>query len=397
MLTVDEAQQRVLEEVTLLETEEVALADAHLRVLREDVAAAADVPAADNSAMDGYAIRAEDAPGELRVIGDIPAGSVSESAVEPRTAMRIMTGAWLPAGADAVAQVEITDRGTDTVRILERVRRGANIRRRGEDMRAGDIVLPSGTLLRAGELGALATARRSRVIVSKRPTVGVLSTGNELVDAGQDVAPGRIVNSNAFSLSGLVRETGGIPQRFGIVRDSREETIAAIESALACDFLISSGGVSVGAYDFVKEALEALGAETKFWRVAMKPGKPIVLSRVRERLFFGLPGNPVSCMVGFTLFVAPALRKAMGVRGDVLPPMVNMRTTATLRGSERRFYVRVRVVAREGELVAEPMRAQGSGVSTSMIGANGLAVVEAGVGDVGEGSIVPVLIVGPLY
>ena len=421
MLSVDEAQQRVLDEVTLLDTEEVALAEAHERVLREDVAAVADVPFADNSAMDGYALRAGDAS-PLRVIGEVRAGSVASMSVEPGTAMRIMTGAPIPEGADAVAQIEITDRHpermrgtrvgggalieppahtgpsltlgmTEMVNILEPVKPGMNIRRRGEDMRAGDVVLRSGTLLRAGEIGVLATAQHARVRVARRPTVAILSTGDELVDVGESVTPGRVINSNLYSLAALVRETGAIPRPQPIVRDSREATMAAIERALECDFVVSSGGVSVGAYDFVKEALDALGAETKFWRVAMKPGKPVVLSRVRDRLFFGLPGNPVSCMVGFTLFVAPALRKAMGMTADLLPPMVNLRTIAPMRGSERRTYVRVRVIARDGELVAEPMRVQGSGASTSMRGANGLAIVEAGVAEIASGAMVPVLMI----
>jgi len=390
MLSVDEAQQRVLAEVTLLDTEEVALAEAHERVLREDVAAVADVPFADNSAMDGYAVRAGDAS-PLRVIGEVRAGSVASMSVEHGTAMRIMTGAPIPNGTDAVAQIEITDRGVEKVNIHEPVKPGMNIRRRGEDMRAGDVVLRSGTLLRAGEIGVLATARHPRAVVSRRPTVAIISTGDELVDVGEEVGAGRVVNSNLYSLAALVRETGAIPKPQAIVRDTPEATVAAIERALECDFVISSGGVSVGAYDFVKDALESLGAETKFWRVAMKPGKPFMLSRVRERLYFGLPGNPVSSMVTFALFVAPALRKAMGMT-ELFPPMVNMRTIAPLRGSERRTYVRVRVVARDGELIAEPMRAQGSGVTTSMAGANGFAIVEAGVSEVAADAIVPVLL-----
>jgi len=370
----------------------VTLSEAYGRILREDITAAADVPFSDNSAMDGYAVRAEDS-GPRRVIGEVRAGSVATMRVEAGTAMRIMTGALVPDGADAVAQIEITDRGVDIVQLNEPLKRGANIRRQGEDMRAGDVVLTRGTLIGAGELGVLATARRARALVSRRPVVAVLSTGDELVNAGESVDAGRVVNSNVHTLSALVRECGAIPQPQSIVRDTREATIAAIESALECDFVISSGGVSVGAYDFVKDALDGLGGETKFWRVAMKPGKPLFLSRVRDRLFIGLPGNPVSCMVTFTLFVAPALRKAMGA-STVMPPIVNMRTLAPLRGSERRNYVRVRVIARDGELVAEPMRTQSSGATTSMSGANGLAVVQQDVREIAAGSLVPVVLIG---
>src|SRR3954453_7479894 len=236
MLSVDEAQQRVLAEISLIDVEEVALAEAHLRVLREDVAAVADVPLADNSAMDGYALRASDA-GPLRVIGEVRAGSVASMRVEPGTAMRIMTGAPIPEGADAVAQIEITDRGLEVVKLLEPVKPGMNIRKRGEDMHAGDVVLRSGTLLRAGEIGVLATAQHPRVIVARRPTVAIISTGDELVDVGERVEIGRVVNSNLYSLAALVREAGAVPKPQQIVRDTREATIAAIERALDCDFV----------------------------------------------------------------------------------------------------------------------------------------------------------------
>src|ERR1051326_7782420 len=340
MLAVEEAQPRVLDEVRVLDDEVVLLANAHGRVLREDVAAPYDLPRGDNSAMDGYALIADDTPGELRVLEDIAAGHVPKVRIERGTASRIMTGALIPDGADAVAQVEITDGGREVVRVNEAVARGTNVRRRGDDMRAGDIILRSGALIRA--------------------------------------------------------EAGAWPQIRGSVRDDRDATIAAIESALDCDFILSSGGVSVGAFDFVKDALDALGGETKFWRVAVKPGKPVVLSRVRERLYFGLPGNPVSSMVGFLLFVRPALRKAMGESAH-FDPIVSIRTTAPLRSKgDRRTYLRVRVIARDGELVAEPMRAQGSHISTSMLGANGLAILEAGTTLVNEHERVIVLLFGPM-
>jgi molybdopterin molybdotransferase len=394
-LPVEEAQRRVLEVIPLLDAEEVSLLDALGRVLREDVVAPHDIPEGDNSAMDGYAVRAADvtrAPVSLRVIGDIPAGRVAERALEPGTAMRIMTGALLPEGADAVAQVEITDGGDEVVVVNEPLTPGANLRRRGEDMRRGDVVLRAGVALNAGEIGVLASAQKSNVRVSRRPVVAILSTGDELVDVGEPRAPGKVVNSNAYALAALVRESGAVPRMLGIVRDDREATIRAIESALESDFVLSSGGVSVGAYDFVKTALAALGAETKFWRVAMKPGKPLILATLRGRVFFGLPGNPVSSMVSFLLFVAPALRKAMGLAG-VLPPIVDVPLDGRLRSNgARRTYFRVRVVARDGALVAVPMTAQGSGVSTSMLQANGLAIVDEGVTLVEPGSALPVVL-----
>jgi len=401
MISVEEAQDRVLAEITLLGTENVVFADALGRVLREDVSAPADVPQGDNTAMDGYAVRADDIakpPVKLRVIEDLPAGTVATKRVEPGTAIRIMTGALMPEGADTVAHVEITDAGTDFVTVKESLKRGTNLRKRGEDMRAGDIVLQSGTPIGSAEIGVLAGVQRSIVRVSRKPTIAILSTGDEIVDVDQPRTLGKVVNSNSYSLAALAREAGAEPRMMGIVRDTREATIAAIESALESDFIISSGGVSVGAYDFVKDALDALGAETKFWQIAMKPGKPVVLSRVKGKIYFGLPGNPVSCMVSFLLFIAPALRKAMGQKRSILPPAVVTRLMGPLKSrGDRRNYLRVRVVARDGQLVSYPMSSQGSGVSTSMLQANGFAIVEQGVTSVSAGESVTTVLVGPPF
>jgi molybdopterin molybdotransferase len=354
--------------------------------------------------MDGYAVIADDiagaandAPVSLNVIEDLPAGSVAAKLVEPGTAIRIMTGALMPDGADTVAHVEITDAGSDVVRVFSPLRRGVNIRKRGEDMHRGAVVLRDGTPLHAAEVGVLASVQTLSVRVGRRPTVAILSTGDEIIDIGDAIAPGKVVNSNSYSLAALVREAGAIPRMIGIVRDTREATIAAIESALESDFVISSGGVSVGAYDFVKDALDALGAETKFWQVAMKPGKPVVLSRLRGRLYFGLPGNPVSCMVSFLLFIAPAIKKAMGQKENLIPPIVQTRVMTSLKSrGDRRNYMRVRVVARDGELVSLPMTSQGSGVSTSMVQANGLVIVETGVMAVEAGTLISTVLAGPV-
>lgn len=401
MLPVEEAQRRVLDEVECLEVEIVPLAEALGRVLAEHAIAPRDVPSRDNSAMDGYAVRAEDvqraasAPVPLTVIEDVPAGRVARRRLSRGEAIRIMTGALLPEGADAVVPVELTDAGAETVTVMKPVAAGANVRRGGEDMKAGAVILEAGTVLRAAETGVLASAQQPVVRVRRRPVVAVLSTGDEIIDVDEPFEEGKVVNSNSWSLAALVRETGAIPKRLGIVPDRLDATRDAIREALAADFVLSTGGVSVGTHDFVKDALDELGAETMFWQVAMKPGKPLVLSRVGGRLYFGLPGNPVSCMVSFLLFVAPALRKAMGQTGDLLPPSVTMRTGGRLRSKgDRRQYLRVRVVARDGELVALPMASQGSGVSTSMVGANGFAVLESGVTEAAEGERVPVVMFG---
>lgn len=400
MLQVEDAQARVMAEIAAGAIEEVALLDAQGRVLREEVIVDRDAPPADNSAMDGYAVRAEDVanvPATLRVIADIPAGHPTDARLEPGTAMRIMTGAFLPDGADAVVQVEWTDAGLAVVRIDKAVRAGQNLRRRGEDMRAGDVVLRAGTPIGPAEIAMLANARKSRVNVGRKPVVAILSTGDELVDVDDDVTPGKIVNTNSYLLAALVRDAGATPRLLGIVRDTRAATIAAFESALESDFVISSGGVSVGAFDFVKEALDAVGAETKFWQIAMKPGKPVVLSRARERVVFGLPGNPVSCFVSFHLFVAPALRKAMGQETALFPPTVHARLRAPLKSpGDRRVYVRVQLASVDGVLEAEPLASQGSGSLTSMLGANGLAVVSEGTKIVEGGETVAVVLIGAL-
>jgi molybdopterin molybdotransferase len=398
MLQVEEAQALVMAEVAVGEPEDVLLDEALGRVLREEIVAAVDAPAADNSAMDGYAVRADDiaaAPVTLPVHGDIPAGHPADKALEPGTAMRIMTGAFVPDGADTVVQVELTDGGTSDVRIDKGLPRGSNIRRRGEDMHAGDVVLRAGVRIGPAEVALLAGAGKTAVRVGRRPTVAILSTGDELIEPGQSPEPGKIVNTNGALLAALVREAGAIARPLGIVRDTREATIAAFQAAMESDFILSSGGVSVGAYDFVKDALSALGAETKFWKVSMKPGKPVVLSRLRDRLVFGLPGNPVSCFVSFHIFVAPALRKAMGQEVRVFPATVRARLTAPARGAaERRVYARVHVSAADGELIATPLASQSSGALTSMLDANGLAVVEEGTSRVESGAVVPVVLIG---
>lgn len=405
MLEVEEAQRRTLAEVRSFPPEDVALEDALKRILREDIVAPQDVPSNDNSAMDGYAVRAVDvgralteSPVVLSVIEDLAAGTVALKFVGEGMATRIMTGALMPEGADAVVPVELTDAGSSTVHVYSPVRSGENIRRRGEDMRAGQQILHDGVALGAAEIGVLATARRQRVVVGERPTVAIISTGDEIINIDQPMQAGKVVNSNSWSLASMVREVGAIPRMFGIVEDSLEATMRAIASARAFPFIISSGGVSVGAFDFVKDALDALGAETIFRQIAMKPGKPVVLARLGESLYFGLPGNPVSCMVAFILFIAPSLRKAMGQRSNLLSPTVSIRMREDIRSrGDRRSYQRVRVRAgTDGILEGMPMKAQGSGVSTSMVGANGLAVLEKGTTLVESGSVVSAVLFGPV-
>lgn len=404
MIPVEEAQRRVLDETPLLDTESVELHDALGRVLREDVRAPRDVPSSDNSAMDGYAVTAADlegaseaAPVSLRVVEDVPAGRVGTKRVERGTAIRIMTGALIPAGADAVVPVELTDAGSELVRVTAAVRSGANVRARGEDMRAGAVILRAGTRLGAGEIGVLASVQRPSVETGRRPGIAILSTGDEVVPIDGAWEPGKVVNSNSWSLAALARQAGALPRMMGIVPDDLAATKEAIRAASTSDFILSSGGVSVGAFDFVKDALDELGAETVFWQVAMKPGKPLVLARLGGALYFGLPGNPVSCMVSFLLFIAPAIRKAMGESGTVTPPSLRATLGAPLRSrGDRRQYFRARALARDGRIVVTPMSGQGSGQSTGMIGANAFAVVDPGQRELAAGDEVEIVVFGAL-
>jgi molybdopterin molybdotransferase len=404
MIAVEEAQRRVLEETPLLGTETVLLGEALGRILREDVRAPRDIPSSENSAMDGYAVISDDlvqasatSPLRLRVIEDVPAGRIAERRVERGTAIRIMTGALVPGGADCVVPVEQTDGGSAVVDVTAPVPKGANVRARGEDMRAGEVILRAGSRLGPGELGVLASVQKGSAVVGRRPEIAILSTGDEIVPIDGAWAPGKVVNSNAWSLAALARSAGALPREMGIVPDTLDATKQAIRSAEASDFILSSGGVSVGAYDFVKDALDELGAETKFWQVAMKPGKPLVLARLGDRLYFGLPGNPVSCMVSFLLFIVPAIRKAMGESGTLTPPALRATLAAPLRSrGDRRQYFRARAVAREGAIVAIPTTGQGSGQSTGMVGANAFAVVEAGTKEVAAGEAVDIVLFGTL-
>jgi molybdopterin molybdotransferase len=308
-----------------------------------------------------------------------------------------MTGAPLPPGADAVVMQEHTERRGDVVRLQRAARAGDHVRPRGEDARAGQVVLRRGITLRAAEVGTLASLRRASVAVTRRPIVAVLATGDELRDLDQPLDPGAIADSNSYALAALVREAGGVARVAPIVRDDPAVLRAAIDEARRADLIVSSGGVSVGEHDHVKAVLAALGATLSAWRVDMKPGKPVALAVVDGTPYYGLPGNPVSSMVAFTLFVRPALRAALGCA----EPLDLQRATARLASplsarSERRNFLRARLGFSDGKLTATPMSRQGSGVLTSMLGANGLIVLPPGAHALPAGAEVDALVIGAL-
>ena len=406
MLTVEEAQQIVLDHIHPLAAERVSLPDALGRVLAADVPAAHDAPPMDNSAMDGYAVRFEDLraatsaePAALQVVEDIPAGTVGEKTVGPGQASRIMTGAPIPAGADTVVPVEDTRGEGERVEILDPGSSGANIRRRGEDMKEGEVLILAGSECGPGEVGVLASVQRTFLPVYRRPTVSVLSTGDELVEIDQPLEPGKIVNSNSAGLAAMSRAHGAVPVVLPIVPDDEGEMRRSIEAALTSDFIISSGGVSVGDYDYVKQVLTDMGAEELLWQVAMKPGKPLYFCLVAGKPYFGLPGNPVSSLLSFLEFVRPAIRKATGHPADeLLLPEGNARMEHSVHNrGDRRRYLQARLrFGDDGQLLANTAhRAQGSHVLTSMLGTNGIVVLDPEQ-HVEEGGSVTVQIAGAL-
>lgn len=404
-LTVEAAQALAVKAVRRLGAERVGLADAEGRMLQETVTATADVPPHDNSAMDGFAVRAQDVLGaaperqvELEVIGEVAAGHLAARPVAAGQAMRIMTGAPIPAGADSVVMVEHTDTRAGRMRVLGAVEPGENIRSRGEDVRAGSNVLDAGQLLGAAEIGVLASLGRAQVRVARRPEVAILATGDELRDVGEPLTPGAIFDTNSYALSTLVRQAGGRPRLMPIVRDQPALLRAAVLEAASADLILSSGGVSVGEHDHVKAVLAELGARLELWRVAMKPGKPLALAKLGETAYFGLPGNPVSALVCFLLFVRPAILAALGAKQPFDLPQARAVLDRPLSSrSLRRSYLRARLWLDDaGELHAQLMPKQGSGVLTSMVGANGLVVIEEGAVELPAGAPVRAHIIGAL-
>ena len=389
LISIAEARKRVLEGVTQLGDEAVELGDALGRVLAEDVASPIEVPPFDSSGMDGYALVAGP-PAELEVTGEARAGHPADTAVRPGTAVRISTGAVLPEGADAVVPVERTsEAGGGRVAVPE-VEAGANVRRAGDDIAAGAVVLRPGTLLGPAELGVAASVGRARVRCARRPRVAVLVTGDELTPPGEPLAAGGIYSSNGFALAAQVEAAGAeLAGRTTVPDDpggTRERLGAALDGA---DVVVVSGGVSVGPHDHVKQALRDLGVEERFWGVSLRPGKPTWFGVRDGTLAFGLPGNPVSAMVTFQLFTRPALAALQGAPPDA------RREDATLgepvaRNAQREQAVRVRLERTRDGLVARPTGVQGSHMLTSMLGADGLALIAPGEGEAARGELVQV-------
>lgn len=407
-LTVAQAQDTILEEVSTLAAETVPVADAQDRILAEDVLSSRVLPPADCSAMDGYAIHSsasqtasKETPASMRVAFEVAAGGSADCPLEAGCAARIFTGAPIPPGADAVVMQEHVEVDGEFVRISSPAPVGNNIRDAGEELQVGDLVLARGAVVRAPVIGLLASLGRTVVSVIRRPRVAILSSGDELVEPDGCVEGGRIVASNSYTLSALCREVGADPIYFGIARDRPEDLEAHVRAGLAADCIVTSAGVSVGDHDHVKGVLTKLGCEIRFWGVAMKPGHPLVFGRfdngpasgVAGPFVFGLPGNPVSAAVTFEQFVRPALRKMSGFT-NCFRPTVQARLRTPLRKRPGRLnFIRVSLEIDDGEIWASSTGNQSSGVFRSMSQSQGLLVFPGPESELAEGDDVTVQII----
>jgi molybdopterin molybdotransferase len=394
LLSVSEARERILSRFQPVKHENLPLADALNRVLAQDVRAADDLPLFDNSSMDGFALRASDvgeaAPGSprsLRVVADIPAGSNPTIVLGPGEAARIMTGAHMPDGADAVIPVEDTDfenryagtQAPEVVSIRKAARVGENVRKRGMDIRSGDVVLLAGRQLKPQDLGLLAMLGVSTVAVYSKPRIALISSGDELIDPDAPLERGKIRDSNSYTLAALIESAGAEPVRLGVAQDNYESVRALFERAvyLRVDLILSSAGVSVGAFDYVKDVIEADG-KMDFWRVNMRPGKPLAFGEYKQVPIIGLPGNPVSAFIGFEVFVRPVLARLAG-QSDGIRPGVRVRSEEEILSDGRESYLRAEVREVDGVLTARLTGHQGSGNLYSLVQANALLIIPAGV------------------
>ena len=383
MLSVEEALARVLAAFRPLPSEHVPVLETLGRVLAEDIYADMDIPPLTNTAMDCYAVQAADTVGasaehpvRLRIVHDLAAGYTTSMAVTPGTAIRIMTGAPIPPGADAVVEFEDTEQDREWVSIFKGVSAGKNVRQAGEDVKKGQLILPRGTEIRPQEVGMLAALGHKEALVHRRPRVAILATGDEVIEIDAPWQPGKIRNANSYSNAAQVAHYGGVPVLLGIARDDVAELTDRIRAGLeqAVDLFLTSGGVSIGDFDVVKTVLAAEG-EMGFWRVRMKPGKPLAFGHIQGVPLLGLPGNPVSAMVSFELFARPAILKMLGKTHLEKPTVEATLLDEVKRKDNRRHYLRVVLEERNGEYFARLTGDQGSGILLSMVRAQGLAII----------------------
>lgn len=404
MLSYFDALNVVLENTKEVGDEKVFFIDALGRVLAEDVFADEDNPPEDNSGMDGFAVRFEDIagatpenPAVLKLIGESKAGG-ERPVVESKTAAYIYTGALIPEGADTVIQKELTKVEDDKVYIFNPLKKGANIRKQGEDYKKGDLLLTKGTLIRPPEIGILSSVNKATVYVKRKPVVGIITTGDEILDIGEPrTSRSQIRTSNTYTLYTQVIQTGAQPVIIGFAKDDPEDITQKLRWAKNCDVLLTTGGVSVGEYDLVKDfVVKELGVDILFWKVSQKPGKPVafgVWGDEKEKLFFGIPGNPVACMVVYETLVKPAIRKMMGDKNYYNPVIkAKLSSDYNRKSADRLEFVRVKVDYTDGHFVATPFSKQASNILTSMVNANGLMIVQQGISSIQKDSFVDTII-----
>jgi molybdopterin molybdotransferase len=381
VISFEQARQVILENVRHVGFEQVSLLNAVGRVLAHDMRAPWNMPLWDNSAMDGYAVRSADCgqvPCTLTVTGYIPAGCVGDGiSIDPGCAVRVMTGAPLPSGCDAVVPVEETYDGQQQVTLLQPVTKGQHIRVRGEDVAAGDLFIGAGAIVRPPEVNMLASFGKALVTVYRRPVVAILSTGDELVELGVTSGPGEIINSNLLSLAAAVAETGCIPLMIGIARDNRESHLEKLRDGLRADVLITSAGVSAGDRDLVREVLADLGAQQVFWKVGVKPGGPTAFALNGEKPVFSLPGNPVSTMITFEEFVRPALLKMLGHQQTLRPLFKAVLREEIRKKPGKVQIIRLKLERTEGRWYAISAGNQQTAILITMVNAQALAVLPA--------------------
>ena len=376
-MPVAEARTRILANLPAMSSEQVALPDAHGRVLAEDVASRVTQPQLAVSAMDGYAVRAEDVanvPAALKIVGEVPAGGFHDGTIGTGEAVRIFTGAALPAGADAIVIQEDTERDGETVTVQEGVAAGRYVRKAGLDFAEGEVLLTAGTALSARDIGLAAAMNHPWLQVRRKPRIALLATGDEIKLPGEALGPTSIVSSNTFALEGLIRAAGGEPVTLGIAVDDRDAIRDLAAQALGTDILVTTGGASVGEHDLVQDALADLGLELDFWQIAMRPGKPLMFGTLGDTPMLGFPGNPVSSMVCGVLFLQPALAQMLGT-GETEP----VRATAILgtdlgENDRREDYLRATLSHQDGKLVATPFPRQDSSMFSRLAAADCLLI-----------------------
>lgn len=379
MVTIEEARRIIMLQAKRLPAVSTLLLDSLGMVLAEDVRSPWDIPAADNSAMDGYAFSYDSLQGfSLPVCGFLPAGTIRTEAIPPGQAIKIMTGAIIPSDCDTVVPIEDVLVNPTGITLKTGSKRGSHVRKRGGDVGAGELVFTAGTLIRPQEVGMLASFGCTEVPVYRKPVVAIIATGDELVEPGEERLPGKIVNSNSLSVAAQVLEAGGTPVMLGIARDDREVTHNMLQKGLQADVIITSGGVSVGDHDFVKEVIEEMGGELKFWKINMKPGKPLAFAGVADKPLFALPGNPVAAMVGFEMFVRPALLAMMGHTRIIRPLVKAVVTEPMCNNGDRPHLIRTQVELTDGKYHLKTTGDQSSARLASLTLGNALVLIPSG-------------------